>query len=368
MKNRRIIFPALGALLLILTGVYLFSYKNPTDSHPQARQLISIDPKQGGTPLTAGTGQLQKADSSSRPDKLERPEELIAGLKLAITRSDQAAISRYFEAIKGAGTACVGPLRDLLVKENDVDAAKTLAYALTYISTPDAYSAALEATTLAENKDTKYAVLELLKDTLDEVSSRFLIKLALSSEKGSVPVAASGLIASSGNPDLLAALVNSAASQDERTIAANILRNSRSPSVDQVLQECTMLPDELLGKAAVAGLAGQSSEQSERLLLNSFDDYGPAPNPERFQIVVAGLQTMLQQNTDKPEIVSTIESVMTTSDSNVTRAAAVAALSNDPGADKKALAQAFEKALKSENDQQVRTYIEQGIRKIHPQK
>ena len=129
-----------------------------------------------------------------------------------------------------------------------------------------------------------------------------------------------------------------------------------------------MLPDETLGKAAAAGLASQSSEESATLLLNSFTDYGPAPNQERFQCIVEELHTMLQQNPDKPGLAMTIESLMTTSESSVTRAAATAALSNDPAADKEALAAAFQKALQFEPDPLVKRYLEQGIRRIQPAK
>ncbi|MEI8340498.1 MAG: hypothetical protein WCH43_03050 [Verrucomicrobiota bacterium] len=295
---------------------------------------------------------------------MEGPEELVAGLLRAVANKDQAEINRYYAAILKNGAACIAQLRASLVKENDADAAKTLVYTLTNISSQESYAATLEATTLAENKETKYLILDLLKDALNEENSRYLIQLALTG-KGDVPAAAADLIASSGKPDLIAGLVNRASTQEEINIAANVLRHSFSASSAQVLQECTMLPNDLLGKAAVEGLSAQSSEESVKLLLNSFNDFAPVPNPDRFQVVVDGLRTMLQQNTDKPGLEITIETLMTTSDSDLTRAAAVAALSSDPTANKEAVSQALEKALKYENDQQVRAFIQQGIRRIH---
>ena len=126
-----------------------------------------------------------------------------------------------------------------------------------------------------------------------------------------------------------------------------------------------MLPDENLGKAAISALAGQASEESTKLLLTSFNDYGPVPNSGRFEQVVQGLDTMLEQNPEKPGLAITIESLMTTSSSSVTRAAAVSALSNSPTVNAGDLSEALKKMLQYETDQQVRLYIQQALNKMH---
>jgi hypothetical protein len=353
----------LSIIFISVAGILLGSCKNSSSQGeagvPGQVRVESLSKAAG----SAGES-LEPRNETASPGQ---PDELVAGLLKAMAGKDQAAISRYTEAIMKAGTVCIGSIRASLIVENDAETAKKLAYLLTRISTPDAYTATVEAATLAGNKDTKYVVLDMLKATLNKENSGYLIKLALSGN-GDVPGAAADLIASSGNSDLLAGLVNSANSPEERKVAAAILRNSLSPESARVLQECAMLPDDTLGKAAVAGLASQSSEESTTLLLNSFKDYGPAPNPDRFQYIVEELHNMLQQNPDKPGLAITIESLMTSSDSSVARAAAAAALSNAPEADKAALSEAFQKALKFETDPQVRPFFEQGIRRINQRK
>jgi hypothetical protein len=363
----------LGAALFAVVGTILFFHKEastrrvavepdqpPKESFPQ----ISTAAVQSGVGLISRP--TQTPEQENRNNAVE-PDKLVAGLRAALAGKDQAAINRYFEAIIDTGAACIGSLRVSLIDENNPDIAKTLAYALTRISTPESYAAAMEVSTLAGNKDTRYAVLDMVKATLNEEGNRYLIKLALSGT-GDVEAATAGLIASAGDPDLLAGLVNSAASPGERLIAANVLGNSLSPGSAQVLQECTMLPDEDLAKAAVAGLAGQSSDESAMLLLNSFNAFGPAPNPERFQMIVDGLQTMLTQNPDKPGLAMMIESMATSGESNTTRAAAIEVLSKTPGMNPVDLSQVFEKALQFETDPQVKPFLEQGIRRISPVK
>lgn len=294
----------------------------------------------------------------------EMPNEVLPELKKAVLAKDKVAMNRCFQSLIHAGAASIQPLRAGLIKEADVEVAKIMADVLVGIGLPEGYKALLEATMLSENKDAKYAVLERLKTTLNEEGARTFINLALNGT-GDLQVAASEFISSSGNPDLLSGLVSSASPEQQKTVA-KILANSLSPSVAEVLQANVNLADETLAQAAIAGLTNQSSAQSLKLLLNSFNLPDATSNPVRFEDIVAGANAMLLQNPGKPGLTIILETLATSSESNVTRAAAIQILSNSPQVDPAELYQILKKYQGYETDQLVIPYLQKALAKVTP--
>ena len=291
---------------------------------------------------------------------LKTPSELIGALRKAVLEKDKASIDRAFQLILHMGGDCIIALQTALIKEADIDVAKMMSDVLVGIGTPQAYQAVLEAAMLSENKDTKYAVLDRLKTTISEEGNRTFINLALTG-KGDLQEIAADFITSSGKPDLLSGLVNTA-TPEQRDVVAKILANSLSPSVAEVLQECVNLPDETLAKAAISGLARQSSEQSLKLLLSSIST--ATPNPVRFQDVVNGVGTMLTQNPNQQGLPILLEALATTSPSNTTRAAAIQILSNSNQVSQIELYQMLNKYKSYETDPQVIPYLQKALAKF----
>ena len=316
--------------------------------------------------------QLPAPEPPAQESAAARPEDpkaarLLQSFQDAIRLNDPDAIDRCIAEIARMGAPCISGLKSALLRETDARTGKNIAYALLRVSTPDAFAALLQSAASVENKQTKTAILDILQNGLNKENSGWLVQFALGTD-GTLRSSAAAVIAGTDNPDLLAAVVNGATTPEQRLAAADVLQHTGSPQCAKVLQECAMTQDPTLAKAAINALSGQAGEDSTRLLLNSFSAYGPAPDSGRFDLVVDALRTMLRQNPDTPGLAITIESLMTTSENSTTRAAAAAALPDNPSTDRDTMIRTYQKALDFESDPQVRACLLQGLKKIQEKK
>ena len=365
MKTRKAIALFVLVGFLIVVGLHFFSSSdklNPESRfngpEKQARPLPS--------PAVRESADFAVSHSFPSPSAAPPDEEavrLVQSFQEAVDHADNDTIDRELMEVIKKGAPCIDGLRSALLGERDARAAKQIAYALLRISTQNAYAAILQVVAETNDSGIKNGMIDLLKNGLTKENTGWLIHSALDGE-GALRDAAAEVVVGANNPDLLAGLISSATTPADRIAAADVLAHSLSPACAPVLEECAMLPDATLGKAAVSALAGQASEDATRLLLNSFGDYGPAPDSARFEFIVEELRKMLQENADQRGLAITIESLMTTGDSGMTRAAAAAVLSVNPVTDKDGLSQTFQTALQYESDPQARLYLQQGIRRI----